>query len=71
MTEKINNVRISLRLPPALHKRLREQARYDRRSLHGQIVWLLENTTAARDASDHQAGGRGTQQDNAVMSWDC
>jgi hypothetical protein len=71
MTEKINNVRISLRLPPALHKRLREQAQDACRSLHGQIVWLLENTTAARDAAGHRAGERATQRANAVMSWDC
>ena len=43
-------VRISLRLSPALHKLLQEQAQNERRSLHGQIVWLLENTLAEREA---------------------
>jgi hypothetical protein len=50
MKTKINPVRISLRLPPALHKRLQEQAQHERRSLHGQIVWLLEHTRPALDA---------------------
>jgi len=50
MKTKINPVRISLRLPPALHKRLQEQAQHERRSLHGQIVWLLEHTIPAPDA---------------------
>jgi hypothetical protein len=47
MHKKINHVRISLRLEPALHKRLQAQARHERRSLHGQIVWLLEHTITA------------------------
>ena len=47
MNKKINPVRISLRLPPALHKRLQAQAQHERRSLHGQIVWLLEHTSTA------------------------
>jgi hypothetical protein len=50
MNKKINHVRISLRLPPALHKQLQEQAQHERRSLHGQIVWLLEHTIPALDA---------------------
>jgi len=52
---KISNVRISLRLPPALHQRLREQAQHERRSLHGHIIWLLENTGAMREAVHHRA----------------
>jgi hypothetical protein len=47
MHKKIDHVRISLRLPPALHKRLQAQAQYERRSLHGQLVWLLEHTMTA------------------------
>jgi hypothetical protein len=43
-------VRISLRLSPALHKQLQKQAQNEHRSLHGQIVWLLENTLADREA---------------------
>jgi hypothetical protein len=50
MTSKINKVRISLRLPPALHKRLKDRAQLEHRSLHSQIVWLLESTAAARAA---------------------
>jgi hypothetical protein len=47
MHKPSKNVRISLRLPPALHKRLQAQAQRERRSLHGQIVWLLEHTIPA------------------------
>ena len=50
MHKKINLVRISLRLPPALHKRLQERAQHERRSLHGQIVWLLDHTTTTPEA---------------------
>ena len=47
MHKKSNPVRISLRLPPALHKRLQAQAQHERRSLHAQVVWLLEHTSTA------------------------
>jgi hypothetical protein len=47
MNNHRNTVRISLRLPPALHQRLRERAKHEHRSLHSQIVWLLQNTVAA------------------------
>jgi hypothetical protein len=50
MSRKINHVRISLRLEPALHERLQAQAQQERRSLHGQIVWLLEHITPAPTA---------------------
>ena len=50
MNKKIDPVRISLRLEPALHKRLQEQSQHERRSLHGQIVWLLEHTLPTPDA---------------------
>jgi hypothetical protein len=50
MHNKIKHVRLSLRLPPALHKRLQAQAQHERRSLHGQIVWLLEHTIPTPDA---------------------
>ena len=64
MNKKINNVRISLRLPPALHKRLQEQAQHERRSLHGQIVWLLEHTNTMLEAGGPRSIARGTPQDN-------
>jgi hypothetical protein len=48
--KKTPDVRISLRLSPTLHKQLQEQAQHEHRSLHGQIVWLLENILAAREA---------------------
>jgi hypothetical protein len=50
MNNHRDKVRISLRLPPALHKRLRERAKQEHRSLHSQIVWLLTNTVAAWEA---------------------
>jgi hypothetical protein len=50
MNKEINPIRISLRLPPALHKRLQAQAQHERRSLHGQIVWLLEHTIPVLEA---------------------
>jgi hypothetical protein len=50
MKTTIKPVRISLRLPPALRTRLQEHAQHERRSLHGQIVWLLEHTLPAPDA---------------------
>ena len=63
MNKKIGPVRISLRLEPALHKRLQAQAQHERRSLHGQIVWLLEHTIPApqaggssRERAPHAAG---------------
>jgi hypothetical protein len=34
--------RISLRLPDGLHGRLKAEAEAGRRSLHGQILWRLE-----------------------------
>jgi hypothetical protein len=57
MTNETNRVRISLRLPPLLHQRLQAQAQHERRSLHGQIIWLLEHTIAAPDAPG-ASGGR-------------
>jgi hypothetical protein len=63
MNKKIDHVRISLRLEPALHKRLQAQAQHERRSLHGQVVWLLEHTMPAptavgslSDCAQHTAG---------------
>ena len=63
MKTKINSVRISLRLPPVLHTRLQEQAQHERRSLHSQIVWLLEHTLPTSDAGGPRALARGTPQD--------
>ena len=63
MMTKTNLVRISLRLPPALHKRLQEQAQHERRSLQGQIVWLLEHTIPAPEAGGPRALARGTPPD--------
>jgi len=50
MNNTLKKVRISLRFPPALHKRLRERAKHEHRSLHSQIIWLLSTTVATREA---------------------
>jgi hypothetical protein len=35
---------ISLRLPDGLHEQLKLAAESDRRSLHAEIIWLLEQS---------------------------
>jgi hypothetical protein len=47
-------VKLTLRLPEALHRRLVELARRDRRSLNGELVVLLER--AATRAERGQDG---------------
>ena len=48
-------VKLTIRIPAALHRQLVELARRDRRSLNGEIVVLLER--AAADAnSGHESG---------------
>jgi predicted DNA-binding protein len=34
--------RISLRLPEALHERAKRLAEHNRRSLHAELLWLIE-----------------------------
>jgi len=48
-TEKA--VMTSLRLPPALLQRVREEAERDRRTMAAEIAVLLEEAFAARDAA--------------------
>lgn len=38
---------ISLRLPDELHARLKAEAERNRRSLHAEILWRLEQGTSA------------------------
>jgi hypothetical protein len=38
--------RITLRLDPELYDKLQAEAKRERRSLHAQVVWLLEKATA-------------------------
>lgn len=45
------SVSINLRLPPELHARLRERAAEDRRSLNGELVWLLERALADTESA--------------------
>jgi hypothetical protein len=35
-------IRFTLRLPAELHARLKKAAERDRRSIHAEILWLLE-----------------------------
>lgn len=37
--------RVTLRLDPALYEKLAAEARAQRRSLHAQVVWMLEQAT--------------------------
>jgi predicted HicB family RNase H-like nuclease len=41
-----HEVRLTVRLPAELHRRVVELARRDRRSLNGELVWLLERAAA-------------------------
>lgn len=43
---------LTLRLPDDLHARLKEASARDQRSMHAQILWLLERTL--RDGGDEQ-----------------
>lgn len=37
--------RVTLRLEPELYEKLKAQAKRERRSLHAQVVWLLDQAT--------------------------
>lgn len=43
--------RITVRLPLELHERLAERAKRDRRSVNGEIVYLLEDALTDRPAN--------------------
>jgi hypothetical protein len=45
MEQRKGVIRFLLRLPPELHERLRLLAARERRSLHAQILYLLERST--------------------------
>ena len=46
------DIRITLRIPPDVHRALTEQARQEQRSLNGQIVYLLR--LASEGSGDDQ-----------------
>ncbi len=52
-------VRLTIRLPADLHRRLTNMAKRDRRSLNGEMVALLEQ--AAAQAERRHEGGRSSQ----------
>jgi hypothetical protein len=41
--------RMTVRLPNELLARLRQAAAHDRRSVHAEMLWLLEHALDARD----------------------
>jgi hypothetical protein len=53
MEQREEVIRFLLRLPPDLHERLRLLAARERRSLHGQILYLLEQ--AMEEANEGKA----------------
>ena len=44
-----HEIRLTIRLPADLHKRLADMARRDRRSLNGEMVALLEQAASLAD----------------------
>lgn len=44
--------RITLRMTPELHKALKEQAKVNRRSLNGHILYLLEKSVSDESSPD-------------------
>ena len=53
MAEERRFIQMALRLPPELHSALKALAEHERRSLHAQILVLLEE---ALDAREQQRG---------------
>lgn len=47
-------VQVSLRLSEDLHRRLKAAAEADLRSLHSEVVWLLEEALATRDQASER-----------------
>jgi hypothetical protein len=39
-------VNFNLRLPDELHAKIKAAAEHDRRSIHAEILWLLERATS-------------------------
>lgn len=54
----VDIVRFLLRLPPELHSEMKELAERDRRSLHAEILVLLEEATAARREAQSEQGSK-------------
>jgi hypothetical protein len=48
--------RFTLRLPEALLGQVRAAAKRDRRSVHGQLLWLIERGLESADDDSDQAG---------------
>lgn len=52
--EREKPIQVALRLPPVLHARLRDLAERERRSLHGQILFVLERYVAEDEADERR-----------------
>jgi plasmid stability protein len=50
--------RMTVRLPDKLLARLRQAAAHDRRSVHAEMLWLLEHALDARDGSPSSGSSR-------------
>ena len=46
---KEEDTRITLRMPPELHKRVKDVASADKRSLNAEVLVLIEEALRARD----------------------
>ncbi len=52
--EREKPIQVALRLPPVLHARLRDLAERERRSLHAQILYMLERFIAEDEADERR-----------------
>ncbi|MEU4027152.1 toxin-antitoxin system HicB family antitoxin [Streptomyces anulatus] len=52
-----SDIRLTLRLPAALHARLTEHAKAERRSLNADLVYLLEGALPASASVAAPSGG--------------
>lgn len=62
-SEPVSNpkhINVSLRLPEDLHDALVDLATRERRSMHAQLVYLVEQTTGKRDTVKRRTGRRRT-----------
>jgi hypothetical protein len=56
MQDKPKYTQVALRLPPEMHGALKEIAERERRSLHAQILTMLEEAIYDREREGDQAG---------------
>jgi len=54
--DTMSDKRTSIRLPDELHERVRQVAERDRRSVHAELLWLIER--GLEEADQDQEGSR-------------